>query len=96
VLWILRTGSPWRDLTADYGDWSNTRRRFCRWHDKGIWEKLLEIVMDEPDFEWLTIDATHYKVHQHATGTRGGNQAICSQADNLIASTISTCIVNAI
>jgi len=66
VLWIFRTGSPWRDLPADYGDWSNTHWRFCRWRDKGIWEKLLEIVMDEPDFEWLVIDATHCKVHQQA------------------------------
>jgi len=76
VLWILRTGSPWRDLPAAYGDWSNTHRRFCRWRDKGIWEKLLEVVMDEPDFEWLMIDATHCKVHQHAAGARGGNQAM--------------------
>ena len=40
ILWILRTGSPWRDLPPDYGDWKNTHRRFCRWRDKGIWEKL--------------------------------------------------------
>jgi len=36
VFWILRTGSPWRDLPPDYGDWKNTNRRFCRWRDKGI------------------------------------------------------------
>ena len=43
VFWILRTGAPWRDLPPDYGGWSNTHRRFIRWRDKGIWEKLLEI-----------------------------------------------------
>ncbi|CDH07490.1 hypothetical protein XBO1_290083 [Xenorhabdus bovienii str. oregonense] len=42
VFWILRTGSPWRDLPPDYGGWKNTHRRFCRWRDKGVWEALLE------------------------------------------------------
>ena len=72
VFWILRTGAPWRDLPPDYGDWKNTHRRFCRWRDRGVWEKLLEILIDEPDFEWLMIDASHVKVHPHAAGARGG------------------------
>ena len=76
VFWILRTGSPWRDLPPDYGDWKNTHRRFCRWRDKGIWESLLEQLIDEPDFEWLMIDASHIKVHPHATGARYSNQAM--------------------
>lgn len=74
VFWILRTGAPWRDLPPDYGGWSNTHRRFIRWRDKGIWEKLLEQLVIDPDFEWLMIDATHIKVHAHGTGARGGNQ----------------------
>jgi transposase len=74
VFWILRTGTPWRDLPPDYGDWKNTHRRFCRWQDRGIWENLLEEVMDDPDFEWLMIDASHIKVHPHAAGAPGGNQ----------------------
>ena len=74
VLWILRTGAPWRDLPSSYGDWKNTHRRFCRWRDSGMWEKLLENVVTEPDFEWLMIDASHIKVHQHASGAKGGNQ----------------------
>ena len=74
VLWILRTGSPWRDLPPDYGDWNNTHRRFSRWRDKGTWEMLLEKMIDEPDLEWLMIDASHIKVHAHGTGAVGGNQ----------------------
>ena len=74
VFWILRTGAPWRDLPPDYGDWKNTHRRFCRWRDSGVWERLLEILVSDPDFEWLMIDASHIKVHPHATGARGGNQ----------------------
>ena len=76
VLWILRTGAPWRDLPPDYGSWSNTHRRFIRWRDKGIWEGLLEQMVQQPDFEWLMIDATHCKVHPHAAGAVGGNQAM--------------------
>ena len=72
VFWILRTGAPWRDLPADLGDWKNTQRRFCRWRDKGVWEKLLDLVIDDPDYEWLMIDASHCKVHPHAAGARGG------------------------
>ncbi|WP_156052680.1 MULTISPECIES: IS5 family transposase [unclassified Thiomonas] len=76
VFWILRTGAPWRDLPVSYGGWKNTHRRFCRWRDKGIWESLLEQCIDEPDFEWIMIDASHCKVHPHAAGARGGNQAM--------------------
>ena len=76
VVWILRTGAPWRDLPPEFGDWKNTHRRFCRWRDKGIWERLLAVVIDEPDFEWLMIDATHVKAHKHACGAKGGSEAI--------------------
>ena len=76
VCWILRTGAPWRDLPPSYGDWKNTHRRFCRWRDSGAWEVLLEPWIDEPDDEWLMIDASPIKVHPHAAGARGGNQAI--------------------
>ena len=70
VCWILRTGAPWRDLPPDYEDWKNIHRRFC------LWAGLLEAVMDDPDFEWLVIDASYIKAHPHSAGTRGGNQSI--------------------
>ena len=76
VFWILRTGAPWRDLPLDYGSWSNTHRRFIRWRDKGVWEKRLDLLIDEPDYEWLMIDVSHCKVHPHAAGAVGGNQAM--------------------
>jgi len=76
VAWILRTGAPWRDLPPAYGGWKNTHRRFCRWRDSGVWETLLAAVIDEPDFEWLMIDASHAKAHPHACGARGGSEAV--------------------
>ena len=74
VLWIVRTGAPWRDLPPEYGGWSNTHRRFIRWRDAGVWERLLEACIDEPDMEWLMVDATHVRCHQHAAGAVGGNE----------------------
>ena len=76
VFWILRTGAPWRDLPPDYGDWKNVHRRFCRWRDKGVWEQLLELFVQEPDLTWIMIDGSYIKAHQHACGAVGGNQDI--------------------
>ncbi len=84
VFWILRTGAPWRDLPPDYGDWKNTHRRFCRWRDAGIWEGLLEKLVNEPDYEWLMIDVSHIKVHPHAAEAQGGNQEMgCTKGGSI-------------
>ena len=64
------------DLPPDLGDWNNTQRRLSRWRDRGIWEKLLDVLIDEPDYEWLMIDASHVKVHPDASGAKGGSQSI--------------------
>ena len=76
VFWILRTGAPWKDLPPDYGKWGTVHQRFIRQSRKGIWERLLEILIDDPDFEQIMIDAGHIKVHPHAAGACGGNQAM--------------------
>ena len=74
VFWILRTGAPWRDLPPTYGNWNSVAKRFRRWVESGLWESILENIVDEPDFEWLMIDASHCKAHPHAAGAVGGNQ----------------------
>ena len=73
VFWILRTGAPWRDLPPDFGGWSNTHRRFIRWRNAGVWEKLLDVLIEDPDYEWLMIDVSHCKVHPHAASAKGGS-----------------------
>ncbi|WP_425364712.1 IS5 family transposase [Candidatus Tisiphia endosymbiont of Mystacides longicornis] len=76
VMWIFRTGAPWRDLPPDYGNWKNVHRRFCRWRDNGVWENVLNIFINDPDFEWLMIDSTFVKAHKAGLGAKGGNQTI--------------------
>ena len=72
VKWIFRTAAPWRDLPPDYGHWKAVNTRFCRWRDRGVWAYILNALSGDPDMEWLMIDASHIKVHQHAAGAKGG------------------------
>jgi transposase len=75
ILWKLRTGAPWRDLPPEYGHWKTVSNRFYRWRDLGVFARLLALVADDPDLEWLMIDATHIKAHPHAAGAKGGTKA---------------------
>jgi len=74
VFWVLRAGAPWRDLPESYGKWNTVFQRFRRWREKGVWEAILEKLIDEPEGGWIIIDASHAKVHPHGTGAAGGNQ----------------------
>ena len=49
ILWVLRTGAPWRDLPKVYGPWSTVASRFYRWRKKGLWERLLSDLQQEAD-----------------------------------------------
>jgi putative transposase len=70
VLWIARTGSPWRDLDPALGNWHATYTRFSRWGKKGVWQRVIEAVSDNVDLEALFIDSTAVRAHQHAAGAQ--------------------------
>ena len=67
VLWIAKTGAPWRDLPERFGNWNSVWRRFDRWSRKGVWLRIFEELKD-PDLEWLILDSTVIRAHQHAAG----------------------------
>jgi transposase len=72
VLWIARTGSPWRDLDEKFGNWNSVFQRFRRWARKGVFAKIFDSLSGDPDFEYAIIDGTIIRVHQHGTGAKGG------------------------
>jgi len=72
VLWIAKTGAPWRDLPERFGHWNSVWKRFDRWSKKGVWERVFQVLQD-PDLEWLMFDSTVVRAHQHAAGAKGGN-----------------------
>jgi putative transposase len=72
VLWIVRTGAPWRDLPEAFGNWNSTFRRFSRWSAKGVWNRIFAAMADDPDFEYLILDSTIVRAHQHAAGAKRG------------------------
>jgi putative transposase len=76
VLWIVRTGSPWRDLPEVFGDWNSTFRRFSRWSEKGVWHRIFAATSDDPDFEYLIVDSTIIRAQQHAAGAKKGGLRI--------------------
>ena len=71
VLWIAKTGAPWRDLPERCGKWGSVYKRFARWAHKGVWLRVFEALQD-PDLEWLFFDSTVVRAHQHAAGAKGG------------------------
>lgn len=67
VLWIAKTGSPWRDLPDKFGNWSIIYQRFSAWSDKNNFFSIFQ-ALQEPDLEEVMIDSTVVKLHQSATG----------------------------
>src|SRR5258707_1607440 len=74
ILWIDRTGAPWRDLPERYGKWSSVASRFYRWQKAGIWEQIMTALQARADqqgqLKWAIhyVDGTVIRAHQHAAG----------------------------
>jgi len=72
ILWIARSGAPWRDLPERYGSWSTLYDKFKRWSDAGVFERIFDALGVDADMQDLSIDSTSIKVHQHAAGAKKG------------------------
>ncbi|WP_345195508.1 IS5 family transposase, partial [Kistimonas scapharcae] len=84
MLYRIRVGCPWRDLPSQFGYWNSVFKKFNAWSARGKWLKIFEIAAHDPDMEWLFMDGSYVRAHQHSAGaatedaeaigkSRGGN-----------------------
>jgi transposase len=76
IVWLDRTGAPWRDLPSQFGPWETVASRSCRWRRQGIWDRVLAALQADTDargeLDWLLhfVDGSVVRAHQHAAGAR--------------------------
>lgn len=74
MLHVLRVGCPWRDMHERYGKWNSVYVRFRRWAEQGVWDALLETLVElglTDDWQHM-IDSTTVRGHSQAAGAKGG------------------------
>jgi transposase len=71
VLYRYRAGIPWRDLPERFGDFRMVHLRHSRWSKSGVWERIFKTLSQDPDNEYVMIDSTIVRAHQHSSGAKG-------------------------
>ena len=78
MMWMARAGAPWRMLPSEYGNWNSVYKRFARWSDRGVWQRMHDAFIEEPDMAFILIDSTIVRANQAAAGAsrkRGGQES---------------------
>ena len=70
IFWLARTGAHWRALPAHFGKWNSVYVRFNRWCRGGVFERLFSALSEYPDFEYVLVDSTIVRAHQHSAGAQ--------------------------
>ena len=73
MVWIARSGAPWRDLPERYGPWNSVYNRFRKWVDDGILDNIFRVLSLEAELCELSLDATIVQAHQHSAGAKKGD-----------------------
>jgi transposase len=74
VLYRYRAGIPWRDLPERFGDFRVVHLRHSRWSKSGVWKRIFETLAQDADNEYVMIDSTIVRAHQHSAGAKGGRR----------------------
>ena len=75
VIWMARTGAPWRDLPERFGKWNSVFQRFNRWAKTGVWHAVFR-ALQMPDLVTIMLDSTVIRAHQHAAGAPEKNSRV--------------------
>lgn len=70
VLWMARSGGRWKDLPERFGKVSTVKDRYYDWIERGVFAEIFQALSGEADMEWLMVDSTIVRAHQHAAGAR--------------------------
>ena len=79
MIWIARTGAPWQDLPREFGNWNTMHRRFRRWAQSGVFQRIFDMIEQDLDLKAVMVDGTFAKVHQHGAGTKRAAARLRSQ-----------------
>jgi len=84
VLYVARTGVPWEDLPARFGNWNSQWRRFDRWAARGRWDPLLAALRD-PDLDVPVLDSTAVRAHPCAAGSKKSGTGLAARTTRRLA-----------
>lgn len=72
IIWIARSGAPWRDLPERYGPWETVYSRFRKWIEDGILDNIFRVLSLDAELEELSLDGSIVQAHQHSAGAKKG------------------------
>ena len=68
LIWMARSGGRWRDLPERLGPYQTVKRRYYRWIDNGVLDRLFEALAEEADLDWVAVDSTSIRAQAQAAG----------------------------
>ena len=87
ILYRMRVGCPWRDLPPEFGRWNSLYKRYNDWSAKGVFQSIFRTLSADSDTEWVFIEGSYVKAHQHSAGAASHDQQTLVSPDQTFAST---------